>query len=52
MIPAKPLDRATSNIKYRLGKYYVRMDLPPPPQNKDIQRFLQTPPFPSGPLHN
>jgi len=30
MIPAKPLDRAISNIKYRLGKYYVRMGLPRP----------------------
>ena len=27
MTPAKPLDRAVSNIKYRLGKYYVRMGL-------------------------
>ena len=27
MIPPKPLDRAISNIKYRLGKYYVRMGL-------------------------
>ena len=27
MIPSKPLDRAISNIKYRLGKYYVRMGL-------------------------
>ena len=25
MIPAKSLDRAISNIKYRLGKYYVRV---------------------------
>ena len=31
MIPAKPLDRAISNIKYRLGKYYVRMGLTPSP---------------------
>ena len=29
MIPAKPLDPAISNIKYRLGKYYVRMGLTP-----------------------
>ena len=29
MIPAKPLDRAISNIKYGLGKYYVRMGLTP-----------------------
>ena len=27
MIPAKPLDRVISNIKYRLGKYYVKMGL-------------------------
>ena len=27
MIPVNPLDRAISNIKYRLGKYYVRMGL-------------------------
>ena len=34
MIPAKPLDRAISNIKYQLGKYYVRMMglTPPPPK--------------------
>ena len=32
MIPAKPLDRAMSNIKYRLGKYYVRMGLTPSPK--------------------
>ena len=36
MIPAKPLDRAISNRKYRLGKYYIRMGLTPPPQNKSI----------------
>ena len=29
MIPAKPLDCAISKIKYRLGKYYVRMGLTP-----------------------
>ena len=32
MIPVKPHDRAISNIKYRLGKYYVRMVLTPPPK--------------------
>ena len=32
MIPAKPLDRAISNIKYRLEKYYVKMGLTPSPQ--------------------
>ena len=36
MIPAKPLDRAISNIKYRLGKYYVRMGLTPSPQSKSM----------------
>ena len=42
MIPAKPLDRAISNIKYRLGKYYVRMGLTPlPPQSKSMQTFFQ-----------
>ena len=30
MVPAKPLDRAISNIKYRHEKYYVRMGLTPP----------------------
>ena len=30
MIPAKPLDHAISNIKYGLGKYYIRMGLTPP----------------------
>ena len=51
MISAKPLDHAISNIKYRLGKYYVRMGLTPPSQSKSMYRFFQTPP-PSGPLHN
>ena len=27
IIPAKPLDRAIYNIKYRRGKYYVRIYL-------------------------
>ena len=30
MIPAKPLDWAIYDIKYRLGKYYVRIGLTPP----------------------
>ena len=34
MIPAKPLDHAIFNIKYRLGKYYVRMGLAPSPAPK------------------
>ena len=51
MIPAKPVDRAISNIKYRLGKYYVRMDLTPSPTKvRDVEIF-STPP-PSGPLRN
>ena len=29
MIPAKALDRAICNTKYRLGKYYLRMGLTP-----------------------
>ena len=29
MIPAKPLDRAISNVNYRFGKYYARMGLTP-----------------------
>ena len=36
MIPAKLLDRAISNIKYLLGKYYVRMGLTPSPQSKSM----------------
>ena len=45
MIPAKPLDRAISNIKYRLGKYYVR---PPPPKVR-VCRDFSSPPLPSDP---
>ena len=37
MIPAKPLDRAISNIKYQVGKYYVRMGL-------SMERFFQPSP--------
>ena len=32
MIPVKPFDRTISNIKYGLGKYYVRMGLTPLPK--------------------
>jgi hypothetical protein len=39
MIPAKPLDRAISNIKYRLGKYYVRMGLTPHPKVRVCRDF-------------
>ena len=41
MIPAKPLDRAISNIKYRLGKYYVRKGLTPslPPKVRLCRDF-------------
>jgi hypothetical protein len=35
MIPAKPLDHAISNTKYRLGKYYVKIGLPRP-QSKSM----------------
>ena len=31
-IPDQPLDRAISSIKYRLGKYYLRMGLTPSPK--------------------
>ena len=50
MIPAKPLDCAFSNIKYRLGKYYVSMGLTPPKVRVCID--FSTPPPLSGPLHN
>ena len=39
MIPAKPLDSAISNIKYQLGKYYVRMGLTPSPQVRVCRNF-------------
>jgi hypothetical protein len=39
MIPAKPLERAISNIKYRLGKYYVRMGLTPSPEVRVSRDF-------------
>ena len=48
MIPAKTLDRAISNIKYRLGKYYVRMGLTPFPQKEYVEIF-PTPPLPRDP---
>ena len=45
MIPAKKLDRAISNIKYRLGKYYVRMGLTLyPPKVRVCRHFSNTPP--------
>ena len=43
MIPAKQLDRAISNIKYRFEKYYLRMGM--------NGRNFSNPP-PSGPLRN
>ena len=47
MIPAKPLDRDISNIKYRLGKYYVRVGLiPSPPKVRACRDFFNPPPFP------
>ena len=49
MIPAKPLDRMISNIKYILGKYYVRMGLTPaPPQSMYVEIF-PTSPLPRDP---
>ena len=42
MILAKPLDRAISIIKYRLGKYYIRMGLTPPQVR--VCRDFSTPP--------
>ena len=44
MIPAKPVDRAISNIKYRLGKYYARMALTPPPFKLRVCRDFSNPP--------
>ena len=49
MIPAKPLDRAISNIKYRLGKYYVRMGLIPLPPKLRVCRVFSYPSPPRGP---
>ena len=46
MIPAKPLDGAISNIKYRLGKYYVRMGLTPfTPKVRVCRDFSNPPPL-------
>ena len=50
MIPAKPLDHTISDIKYRLGKYYVRLDFTPSPQSKSVE-IVPTPSL-SGPSHN
>ena len=50
MIPAKPLDRTISNIKYRLVKYYVRMGLTPhPPKIRVFRDFSNPPLFPRDP---
>ena len=46
MIPAKPLDRAISDIKYRFGKYYVRMDFTPPPSKVRLCRDFSNPSSP------
>ena len=43
MIPGKPLDRAISNINYRLGKYCVGMGLTPS-SHVSVRKILQTPP--------
>ena len=45
MIPAKPLDRAISNMKYRLVKYYVRMGLTPSPQVRVCRDFSNPSPL-------
>ena len=50
MIAAKPLDRAFLNIKYRLGKYYVRMGLTLPPKVRICIDFSDPPP--TRPLRN
>ena len=50
MILAKPLDPAISNIKYRLGKCYVRMGLTPLKVRVCID--FSNPPPSSGPLLN
>jgi hypothetical protein len=44
MIPAKPLDRVISNMKYQLGKYYVRMGLTPS-SPKYVEIFSTPPPL-------
>ena len=51
MIPAKPVDCAISNIKYRLGEYYVRMGLTPsPPRKGRVSRdFFNPSPTPRDP---
>ena len=49
MIPAKPLDWVISNIKYRLGKYYVRVGLIPPPKVRVCRNFSNLSPFPQDP---
>ena len=36
MIPTKPLDSAIYNIKYQIGKYFVRVGLTPSPQIKSM----------------
>ena len=43
MIPAKPLDRAISNIKYRPGKYYVRIGWTPLPKVRVCRDFSKPP---------
>ena len=48
MIPAKPLDRAISNIKYPFGKYYVRIGLTPLSKVR-VCRDFSNPVLPRGP---
>ena len=49
MIPAKPLDRAISNIKYRLGKYYATMGFTPSPPKVRVCRDFSNSPLPWDP---
>ena len=49
MIPSKPLDRAISNIKYRLVKYYVRMGLTPLSKVRVCRDFSNPPSRPRDP---
>ena len=49
MILTKPFDCAISNIKYRLGKYYVRMGLTPRLSKVRVCRDFSNPPLPQDP---
>ena len=49
MIPVKPLDRAISNIKNLLRKYYVRMGLTPSHPKSEYVEIFPTPLLPRDP---